>query len=254
MQLAIAALVLLIAAPGQAQSGRCAACAARSDSAFVAGDGEASLNFALEGLRRDSNDLELLWRAARSEIAIGIVSGEERRLIDAHLVRAIEYSRRAVALAPNEAGPHFWLAAALGRLSLRVGFRRAVPLASEAYTEASRALAIDSMQAGAHEIIGKLHSEVRKLPWLVRRLVASLSNLEVARHASWEEAEYHLKKSIAIDPSVVLAWADLSQLYLRTGRRLEAIAVVEALERRPRLTPADAFLQDQARRRLGWYR
>jgi tetratricopeptide (TPR) repeat protein len=247
-----AVLVLMLAAPAAAQSARCVSCAIQADSVFTAGNAVATLEHAIEGLKQDSNDVEMLWRAARSEIAMGIVA-RERALSDAHYIRATAYARHAVALEPNNADMHFWLAASLGRRALRAGFRSALPLASETYTSASRALALDSSHAGAHEVMGKLHSEVRKLPWVVRRLAASLTKLDVARTASWESAERHLKRANALDPTLMLALVDLSQLYLRTGRRAEAIAIVEQLEKMPPRTPADAYLQGEARRRLDWY-
>lgn len=249
---AAAALLVAVAAVVQGQSGGCAACVARSDSAFFHADAHGSLAHALAGLARDSSDVALLVRAARAEITMGIVRGE-RNVIEGHYARATAHARRAVLLAPNDAAPHFFLAAVLGRRALRAGFRAALPLASESYTEASKALAIDSLHAGAHEVLGKLHSEVRKLPWVVRRLVAALTDLDVARSASWERAEWHLKRAMALDSTLVVARVDLSQLYLRTGRRAEAVAVVEALERMPRRSPVDGYFQVEARRRLGWY-
>jgi tetratricopeptide (TPR) repeat protein len=227
-------------------------CASRADSAFVRGDAVASLQWILPGLRQDSNDVALLWRAARAETVMGVVESD-REVIEAHYDRAVAYARRAVALAPKDATPHYWLAAVLGRRALRSGFRTALPFASESYREAMHALAIDSMNAGAHDVVGKLNSEVRKLPWVVRRLAAALTDLEVARTASWEEAERHLKRAIALDPTLMVARADLSQLYLRMGRRAEAVAVVEEMERMPRRSPADAYFQGEARKRLALY-
>jgi tetratricopeptide (TPR) repeat protein len=245
--------VLVLAAPAMAQPGHCTPCATRSDSAFfIAHDANGSLAIALEGLARDSNDVAMLVRASRAELVLGIVK-EERNVIDGHLAKATTYARRAVALAPNDADTHFWLAAALGRRALRAGFRAGASLASETYKEGSKALALDSMNAGAHDVIGKLHSETRKLSWIVRRLAATLTGLEIARTASWEKAEWHLKRSIALDSTLMMARVDLSQLYLRTGRRAEAVAIVEQLEKMPARTPADAWFQGEARKRLGWY-
>lgn len=253
--LGMTSALAVIARVAEAQARPCAPCAAHiaaSDSAFSHLDAKASLDHALAGLRADSNNVELVFRAARGELVLGILANE-RGVVDGHLANSAAYARRAVALAPNDAWSHFWLASAQGRRSLRAGFRTALPLASETYTEAMKALAIDSTHAGAHEIIGKLHSEVRKLPWVVRKLAAVMSSLDVARNASWETSELQIKRAIALDPTLVIAYADLSQLYLRTNRRNEAIAVVEQLEKVPRRTPVDEYFQVEARRRLGWY-
>ncbi|HEX7939372.1 MAG TPA: tetratricopeptide repeat protein, partial [Gemmatimonadaceae bacterium] len=251
LRVLIAGLLVVFATPVAAQT-RCAVCVARADSTFIRGDAMASLQWALPGLRQDSNDVELLWRAARAETVMGIVEGE-REVIEAHYDRAVAYARRAVALAPNDAIAHFWLAAVLGRRALRSGFRGGIAYASESYHEAQRTLALDSMNAGGHEIVGKLNSEVRKLPWVVRELAAVLTDLPVAKTASWEEAERQLKRAIALDPTLMVARVDLSQLYLRMGRRAEAVRVVEEIEKMPRRSPADAYFQGEARKRLSWY-
>ncbi|MEI6739816.1 MAG: hypothetical protein WCK74_05835 [Gemmatimonadaceae bacterium] len=223
--------------------------AAQADSLFRLGDAVGSLTRANEGVRRNPSDYASLWRAARSEIMLGIIEGD-RAIIEGHYARATALARRAVALQPGDTAGHFWLAAVLGRRALRADFRTGLPLASEAYIEARRVLVIDSLHAGAHEILGRLHQEVRKLPSVVRVLAGLLSGLEVIRNASWQASEWHLRRAMALDPSAVLPHADLALLYLRMGRRADAEREVQQLERMPRRTPADAFFQGDARKRL----
>jgi len=245
------ALALLVAA-GAVASGQASPAAARSDSALFANDVVGAMDLLRDGLRRDSNDVELLWRAARAKLVIGILA-RTRGATDSAYAESADYARRAVALAPNSADMHYWLAAAQGRRALRARFRTALPLARETHAAASRTLALDSLHAGGHDVMGKLHSEVRKLPWAVRKLAATLTGLEVAKKASWESAEYHLQKSIALDPTFMLARVDLSQMYLRLGRRDTATAIVVAMEKMPARTPVDAHFQREARARLSWY-
>ena len=223
--------------------------ALQADSLYRLGDAPGALARATDGLRRAPTEYAYLWRAARSEIMLGIIEGD-RAIIEGHYARATTLARRAVAQQPGDTAGHFWLAAVLGRRALRADFRNGLPLASEAYTEASRVLAIDSLHAGAHDILGRLHAEVRKLPAVVRYLAGVLSGIEGIKQASWETSEWHLRRAIALDPTAVLPHADLALLYLRMGRRADAEREVQQLERMPRRTPADGFFQGDARKRL----
>ena len=49
---------------------------------------------------------------------------------------------------------------------------------------------------------------------------------------------------------LLIARADLSELYVRMGRPADALAVVKALEAMPRRTPVDAWFQGYARGHL----
>lgn len=193
--------------------------------------------------------ISTLLAAIRTDIATGILEAD-RAVIDGSLARATTTARELVAAAPTLAEGHFLLAAALGRRALRAGFREGLPLATETHRAASRALALDPRHAGAHDVLGKLHSEIRKLPWMVRTLAATITREPLIRQASFEAAERHLTTAIALDPSLSMAWGDLAQLYLRMGRPADARRVVEALERRPLATPIDRYVLDEARARL----
>jgi tetratricopeptide (TPR) repeat protein len=224
----------------------------RSDSAFASGNAPAALDAALGALKSDSNDAGALWRAARSEVVMGILTTRiHEENFDARFDRAIGYGRRAVTLEPNNVEAHFWLAAALGRRAMHADFALSARRASEAYAEAQRAIAFDSTHAGAQALMGKLHSELRKLPWVVRVLASTFTGLPAARAVSWQSAESHLRRAIALDPALLAARVDLAELYLRMGRRADAVAVTDSLLAMKARTPLEAFLQTEARRQIG---
>ena len=141
-------------------------------------------------------------------------------------------------------------AAALGRKALRAELKKSAGLAKATHAEALRALAIDSLHAGAHDVLGKLHSEVRNLSAFVRFVAGRLLGMSIARETSWETAEFHLKRAMALDPTSVLYRSDLAQLYLRMNRRADAAQVMSQIVVMPRMMPWDAQLQREAQQRL----
>jgi Flp pilus assembly protein TadD len=222
----------------------------RADSlyfAFQPSDALAGYDLLLE---RNPTDFDLLWRASRAALALGVLSDRQDAQTPMYL-RAESFARRAVQQSPGRAEGHYWLAAAMGRRALHADLRTTARLASAVMESATRALAIDSMSAGAHDIIGKLHSEVCKLPYLVRFIAGQLLGVSVIRQTSWELAEQHLRRAVALDSTAILYRVDLAQIYLRTHRRAMAEPLLrEALAMRRR-QPPDVIFQREALSLLG---
>lgn len=243
--MAVMRLLLALLLPTVPLTAQPAVSLAQADSAFVQG----RLTHALEPLRpwldAERPDAPVLWRAARVHVAYGILA-PTRESAEGYYLRAATEARRALQQAPASTEARYWLAVALGRRALRGDFRRILPLAVETYHEAQRILAVDSLHAGAHDIVGKLYSEVRKLPWIVRKLAATVTRQDVLRLASWEGAEFHLRRAITLDSTAVIYRADLAQLYHRMGREADALQVVRAMQRLPNRTPADTLFKREA--------
>ena len=201
-------------------------------------------------LARSPTDFDVLWRASRAALALGILSDRQDSQNPMYL-QAESLARRAVARNPGRAEGHYWLAAAMGRRALHADLRTTARLASAVAESATRALAIDSMSAGAHDVMGKLHSEVRKLPYVVRLIAGQFLGVAVVRMASWELAERHLRRAVALDSTSILYRVDLAQMYLRTHRSALAEPLLrEALALRRR-QPPDVIFQREALALLG---
>jgi Flp pilus assembly protein TadD len=137
-------------------------------------------------------------------------------------------------------------AAALGRRALFADVRPTARLAQTAYDAARRALALDSTNAFAHNVVGKVNSEVSNLPTFYRWLAANVLGITAARRASWTVAEHHLRRAIALDPAMIRFRVDLGELYLRTGRRADAARTLREVATLSRRHPPDAKFQAEA--------
>jgi tetratricopeptide (TPR) repeat protein len=164
------------------------------------------------------DDVEILCRASRAALSAGWI--EEDEPVSVGWYRQAEaLARRAVSLDPESSAAHFWLAAAVGRRAQVAGggLRSTARLADEAYREAARTLELDSLHAGAHNLLGQLHYEVMDAPWLVRVIgLRFVGRLEF--EASWDEAERLLEKARTLAPDELLGRLELARLYLRTDR------------------------------------
>jgi tetratricopeptide (TPR) repeat protein len=223
---------------------------ARADSLYFAGVPAAALEICDSVLARDSLNSEMLWRGARASLVLGFQTPIQRP-DDRHYRKAEVWARTLVRIAPSRADGHFWLAAALGRQSLAAQQIAKAPLAEAAYTAALKVLAIDSLHAGAHNILGRIHAEVRDLPRYHRWVAATILGVRAAKHSSWDSAMVHLRRAAVLDSTVILFRLDLGEALLRAGRRSEAVATLRSATLLRPIHPPDRQLQHRARELIG---
>ena len=242
--LLVVVAVVLCAAPVRAQ-----ATLAPFDAAYFAGRPAEALAGYSELLAHDSTNYDALWHASRAALALGML-GERQDMDTPMYLRAEALARAAVRQHPDRVEGHYWLAAALGRRALHAPIKPAVSLATATADEANRTLAIDSLHAGAHDVLGKLNSEVCKLPRAIRFIASRLLGMSVAGTMSWALAEQHLRRAIELDSTIIIFRVDLAEMYLRTDRRPEANRVLHDVLAMPRIHPFDEKLQRDAQRML----
>jgi tetratricopeptide (TPR) repeat protein len=223
---------------------------ARADATYFGGRPAEALAAYDSLLAHDSTNVDLLWRASRAALALGILNPRQDSDEPMYL-RAEALARTAARLRPDRIEGHYWMAAAMGRRALHADIRTTARLARAVDESATRALAIDSLHAGAHDVLGKLNSEVRTLPAIYRFVAGRLLGVSVARHTSWALAEQHLRRAVELDPTMIIYRLDLGQLYVRTGRMTDAERVLRAASTLPRIHPPDAEFQREALALLG---
>jgi hypothetical protein len=238
----ILGLILLAALPAGAQV---APPVARADSAYFGGNPAAALAMCDSLLRRDSTSVDVLWRASRAALALGILAPRQTS-DDPMYLRAEALARTAARLHPERIEGHYWLAAAMGRRALHSDFRTTARLAKSVDESATRALAIDSMHAGANDVLGKLNSEVSNLSPMVRFVAGHFLGVSIARHTSWALAEHYLKRAVELDSTMIIYRLDLGQLYVRRRQWVDAERVLHDVATMPRVHPPDEIFRRQA--------
>ncbi|HKK94431.1 MAG TPA: hypothetical protein VJ925_13435 [Longimicrobiales bacterium] len=155
------------------------------------------------------------YEAARSverEVHAAILAKERPDTRDAHIERAVELGRRYVASSPEDADAHYWLAVSLGLETEYSGPFAKLTTGKECYEATARALELDPDHAGAHELLGRIHAGVMRLPWLVRKLGASLGMNDALGQASWDTAESHLRRAAELDRDAIAPRLALGKL------------------------------------------
>lgn len=217
---------------------------------FRAMDPGAALELLEIHLASNPRDVEALWRAARAGLVLALGQRErpDRRRL---LLLADAYGDSARAAAPDDIDALTWSAASKGRLTIEVGGKRSkARRGQEVWDIAHRILELDPDHPFAHDILGKLNQEVRKLGTVQRFLARLLVGNDPIRRSTWEAAEEHLRKAVEGDPTVLLFYLDLGETYMLQGKNDEARAAFEAGLNVPDLYPTDPNFRERIGRHL----
>jgi len=167
------------------------------DAAFKAFDNDAAREAYGRAVTVDSSNYEALWKLARAHIDVGkAAKGAEQKQ---NYFTGEKMARRCVALHPDSAEGHFFLAVAVGRVALMVGGKKKIALSKEVKAEAEKALEINPKHDGAMHAIGRWNYELANLSWVLKT-AAKIIYGGVPTGASNEEAKTWFEKAITVAP------------------------------------------------------
>ena len=242
-------LAMLLAVPrtGAAEADAQDAVAA-GDSAYARADLAAALPHFQRALAA-APTFGTLCRITRVESEMGedATGDAKRRLI----ASSVGHAREAVALAPDSALGHLWLAATLGRQALQEGPRTRLALSREVKSEVDRAIEIDPEIGRAYHVRALWNRKVASLS-TIERIAASAVLGGVPKGASMENAVRDLERAIELEPDYLNHHLELGRTYLQLKREDEARRELErVLALPPTSNPRDPHFQQQARELLG---
>ncbi len=208
-----------------------------------------SLALLKEHLGRTRSDYPVWVLAARAALMLGYGNADPDST-KAWLHQAIEYGEEAKALDPDGEDGRYVTLAARGRLALAEGLPDRARLARTIEGEARDLLAIDSLHAGAHNALGRIYFEVSRLSRVERFFGRAWLGGDLLGRASWESAEYHLRRAVELQPERNFHHLDLGALLVARKRYDEArVELTKALEV-PLETPEQMGFRKDARRLL----
>lgn len=222
---------------------------AEADALYFADDPLGSFALLEAHLAVVADDYEVLWRAARAGVLLG-VAAEGSRPQNQWLDPAMDFGHRAVALEPDGIDGRYWRGAAHGRRAMNASPGYATQLAQQVWDDAHAILAVDSLHGGAHNLLGKLSYEVMSLSRFERAVGRVFMGNEALSSASWELAELHLTAAATHWPELVLFHFDLGQLHRKRGSKEQARAAFQRALEASAEHPTDLDLQAQAREYL----
>lgn len=168
-----------------------------------------SLDVYQQAARKDSNNYQVLWRTARAYTKIAQNAPDDAK--EKFYQLAMDTGKKAVALNPNDAQGHLWLAIAEGRLALFKGGKEKVSLSKEVKSETEMVLKLDPRNDIAYHILGCWHREVATLNPVLKVFAKIIYGGLPA--ADIQEAVTYLQKSVALRPDGIEHRLELGKTY-----------------------------------------
>ncbi len=210
-------------------------------------DSRRALELYLAADKAKPNDDAILQKIARqySDLITELTTNEERRR---YAQTALEYSQRAVTLAPDKAENVLSLAICHGKLGVYSDTKTKIKYSRLVKEEAERALALDPNYAWAHHVIGRWHYEVATLGAATRFFVRLIyGGLPAATTA---EAVHHLRRAVALEPGELNHHLELGFALAADGDKARARAEFEKGLAMPDRGKHDAEAKSRARTAL----
>lgn len=194
-----------------------------------------------------ARQFQALTRVARDRIERALLidhEDEDRR--KPLLLQAERYARGAAELMPDRADGWFLAAAALGLRAEYESTRTQIRLGGEIWAMATTALDRDPNHAGAHHVLGRLNLEAMSLSGMARMIATHLYGSELLRRASWEQAERHLRRALALEPAQQYHRLWLARLYLERDDEEDARTLLEQVLAAEARSPLEQVWQEEA--------
>ena len=183
-------------------------------------------------LVKDPRDFESAWKLARACYWLGgHVALDDRRK---QFERGIEAANKAVALHPNRAEGHFWLAADMGAMAEGFGLRAGIKYRGPIKKALETVLMIDPgfQQGSADRALGRWYLKVPRL-----------------FGGSKDKSVEHLKRSLGYDANSTATHFFLAETYLDMDKNDEARRELQAVlgaPLNPEWTPEDKEFKEKA--------
>lgn len=249
MKLRIALLAAILGVAPIAGAQTSAEHIALGDREYSAMNVAASYKHYQEAIKADPGNAEALWKASRDAVDLGEFSGNDNDR-KALYNQGRDYAQRAVAAAPQSSITHFALARAIGRAALSMGARDRVKYAGEVRKEALEALRLDSLNAGAMDVMGMWNAEIMRLSGFTRFMAKNLLGGKVFSEASWNEAQRYLERAVQLEPNRVVHRLNLAGVYADRGNKARAREEYQAVLRLPATEYNDKNYKGQAETRM----
>ncbi len=216
------------------------------DRAFAQFDNQAALEAYGKVVTLDSSGYQGIWKLVRAyvDVGYGAKGGEQER----YYFTAARLARRCVALHPDSAESHFFLAVALGRAALKVGGKKKIALSKEIKAEAERTLALDPRHDGAMHVLGRWNYELANLSWVLRAFAKVLYG--GVPPGGNEEAQAWFEKALAVNADSPVHHLWLGETLIQLKQYEAAREHLQTCVRLPDLFWDDGINKKQAERVL----
>ncbi len=192
----------------------------KADELYAAFKSKEALKELQAVLQLQPENHEALSKSARVYVDFGDMIPESepdwqaKRLKQYHI--AEDYARKAIQADPNSTWGYFYVAVSLAKIAALSPVSKQIDLAEEIRDQVEKAIAMDPKNAYAYTVYGIWQRRMADIGKMSRAF-ASLVWHSIPQGSLDKSADY-LKKSISLDPTVIMSHLELGKTYVAMGK------------------------------------
>ena len=195
----------------------------------------------------DPNDVEILWRLARSYFDIA----DQTLNVDIqkeNINKALPYAQKALKLNPLSSKANHWYAVMIGQKGVLEGTKQKILNSYEVKKYCLKAIEIDPYYDGSLHVMGRWHYNVADLSWIERN-IASLVYATPPK-GSFDEAIDYFKRAISSNSTDIRHYLWLRKSYYAKGEKDRAENILSQALNLHISSDGDQILRNQAKELL----
>jgi tetratricopeptide (TPR) repeat protein len=183
-----------------------------------------ALRFYLPAEELDRNNVRLLVRIAREYRHLMSDATEASEKLELGKT-AVDYARRAVALAPNDPEAQLALAISYGKVLPMEETRQQIALSRLIKIATDKVIALDPHNDLAWQVLGRWYLTLADVGPMKRALAqVAYGKLPPAKY---EDAARCFEKAIVLNPNRLMHWIQLGRTYAKMGRDADARKLID---------------------------
>ncbi len=220
----------------------------QGDQLLGAFNNSAALRKYEEALRISPDHFEALLRLSRTNMDIADVirakQGNDAPDAEKYYSTALSYAERMLEKYPDRAESYFFMSAATGNMALYKGGKEKVKIGRDVEMYAKKAIEINPSYALSYCVLGIFYREVAHLNWFLKAFANTFfGGLPSGTN---EDSERLLRKAIALDPSLMIAYYELGKTCEVMDREDEARTMYIKASKLPALSEYDRIRSSKA--------
>ena len=172
----------------------------------------------------NANDVEILWRMARSYFDIADQTSDEG-VQKINIDKALPFAKSALELNPLSAKANHWYAVIIGKKGVLEGTKQKIINSYEVREYGLKAIELDPDYDGTYHLMGRWHYNIADLAWYERTIASAI--YATPPNGSFEEAATYFMQAMQANPEDIRHYLWLAKSYYQMSNYKDSKSILE---------------------------
>jgi len=201
-----------------------------------------------KALENDPNNVELLWRSARSCYDAAAERPKENDFRKQVLTKGLEYAKKSLELDSNSYMTHKWFAIMISSIGEFASNKERIADAYKIKEHAMKAIEIKPDDASTLHLLGRWCFRIASISWIERTAASALFGTPPT--SSFDESLQYLLKAYAVNPNFLSNTAWIGDLYVALKKNDSAKEYYNKVLNAKIETEADKFVYEDVKKKM----